>query len=852
MADDDPGAGVDVTLTTNGGIGTLSSRTVRTNASGVATSTLTLGTAGSTGFVTASATNYGSQQLRVSVEGNPADSLSITSGSNQRGEPDDELDNPFVVTVLDEDNDPVSGVTVTFSVISGGGSLSARNVQTNSRGQARTVLTLGDDPGRNSVRARAAGVSRTVTFNATATGAAAELVIDSGNNQRGALNEELDDPLVVQVLDDDGNGVNDVSVLFRVTPGQGRLSQLGNGSAVRDRTDRRGFAEANFTPAGAGTITITARSGRLDPVTFTVTTGPPPASLAIVSGDNQAGTPGDALADPLVVEVQDAEGDAVEGVPVTFEVTAGGGSLSATTATTNASGRAQTTLTLGSERGINSVQASVSDLDPVTFNTSIDPKILVAAANRPVMYWIDGGMLYRLAGAKAEQIAASANGVAVDTAGGKIYWTVQTGEGAGAINSANLDGTNVETVKETPYNVPLSIAVDSANGKLYWIDSRDKIRSINLDGTGGQDVLQNLPEPMDITLSGGNAYWTEGAGSIRRVNLTGRKVTIEIASGLGTLGGLAVSGNKVYWTEETGDDAGALYSANLDGTNVETVKETPYNAPLGIALDSAANGKLYWIDSKGRIRSINRNGGKVQDVVEGLISPSTLAIGGANVASDTAPGAKSDTAAKSKYDVNGDGSVDNVDVGLVAAALFSGNPPAKPGKLDVNGDGTLNIQDLVAVSQNVDNSAAAPTLRAKLTSVQIDRIQEQIDLLLGMNDRSPGALYALQYLQSLLAAARPEKTQLLANYPNPFNPETWIPYELATDTNVQITIYDAQGVIIRTLSFGHQSAGYYTGRDRAAYWDGRNAFGEQVASGLYFYQFETDTISLMRKMVILK
>ena len=95
-------------------------------------------------------------------------------------------------------------------------------------------------------------------------------------------------------------------------------------------------------------------------------------------------------------------------------------------------------------------------------------------------------------------------------------------------------------------------------------------------------------------------------------------------------------------------------------------------------------------------------------------------------------------------------------------------------------------------------------------------------------------------MQQLLATARPEKTQLFANYPNPFNPETWIPYELATDTHVTITIYNTQGVVIRTLQFGHQSAGYYTDRDRAAYWDGRNALGEQVASGLYFYQLETD------------
>ena len=112
--------------------------------------------------------------------------------------------------------------------------------------------------------------------------------------------------------------------------------------------------------------------------------------------------------------------------------------------------------------------------------------------------------------------------------------------------------------------------------------------------------------------------------------------------------------------------------------------------------------------------------------------------------------------------------------------------------------------------------------------------------MIATNDRSPAALRTLVYLQQLLVTARPEKTQLFANYPNPFNPETWIPYELATDTHVTITIYNTQGVVIRTLQFGHQSAGYYTDRDRAAYWDGRNALGEQVASGLYFYQLETD------------
>ena len=138
------------------------------------------------------------------------------------------------------------------------------------------------------------------------------------------------------------------------------------------------------------------------------------------------------------------------------------------------------------------------------------------------------------------------------------------------------------------------------------------------------------------------------------------------------------------------------------------------------------------------------------------------------------------------------------------------------------------------------------------TALEIDQIQEQIELLVATGDQSPAALRTLAYLQQLLATARPEKTQLLANYPNPFNPETWIPYELAADTQVKITIYNTQGSVIRTLSLGQQAAGYYTNRERAAYWDGRNALGEQVASGIYFYQLETDDMSALRKMLILK
>ena len=99
---------------------------------------------------------------------------------------------------------------------------------------------------------------------------------------------------------------------------------------------------------------------------------------------------------------------------------------------------------------------------------------------------------------------------------------------------------------------------------------------------------------------------------------------------------------------------------------------------------------------------------------------------------------------------------------------------------------------------------------------------------------------------------QPTQNQLLQNYPNPFNPETWIPYQLSEDSAVSVSIYDASGKLVRTLSLGTQSAGFYNSRERAAYWDGRNALGESVASGVYFYQLTTPSFQQTRRLVIVK
>ena len=111
---------------------------------------------------------------------------------------------------------------------------------------------------------------------------------------------------------------------------------------------------------------------------------------------------------------------------------------------------------------------------------------------------------------------------------------------------------------------------------------------------------------------------------------------------------------------------------------------------------------------------------------------------------------------------------------------------------------------------------------------------------------------SLIQLSALVAYEIPVETELLHNYPNPFNPETWIPYRLAEDAFVTLTIYDGAGHLVRTLEVGHRIAAVYESRSKTIYWDGRNRLGEGVASGVYFYHLSAGDYSATRKMMILK
>ena len=204
------------------------------------------------------------------------------------------------------------------------------------------------------------------------------------------------------------------------------------------------------------------------------------------------------------------------------------------------------------------------------------------------------------------------------------------------------------------------------------------------------------------------------------------------------------------------------------------------------------------------------------------------------------------------WDINNDGVVDIQDLVLVSNN-FGVEVPEHP-KVDVNKDKNVDIIDLLLVAAHFGESsdATAPSAHPNIRPEHFDMVKEWLTEAHLAVDDSNVFRQGIATLEGLLNSIIPEKITLLPNFPNPFNPETWIPYDLADDANVHVHIYNATGESIRQLSLGFQTAGTYRTRSRAAYWDGRNAAGEAVASGIYFYTLQVGQFKTTRQMVMIK
>ena len=501
------------------------------------------------------------------------------------------------------------------------------------------------------------------------------------------------------------------------------------------------------------------------------------------------------------------------------------------------------------------------------------------------IYWTDttSGLIQRanLDGSNIQNIIiglTNPSAIALDVTGNKVYWTDAT---SGLIQRANLDGSNIQNIIIGLTN-PSAIALDVTGNKVYWTDATSGlIQRANFDGSNIQNIIIGLTNPSAIALdvTGNKVYWTDAtSGLIQRANFDGSNIQ-NIITGLGSPAGIALSipqkiGRLVFNPSYIPNQAFTVNTSVSLRLPVATGGTPPYTYRLTPSLPAG----IFF-----------------NTVTRSLIGTPTTPTA-RNTYTYIATDARSASAALTftitvrgigRVDVNGDGHITAED--LVIVAMFYGTRAAADVDVpaDVNADGVVNLLDLIAVANAIDAAGggtsgfslqamqaallAAAEQAAALEAVAQAPTTPQHALSSGTAYRNVSAALAdvngdarlgngipavLQEVLQLLAAAEmntiPETTALLPNYPNPFNPETWIPYHLATDADVTLTIYNVQGDVVRALLLGHRTAGVYESRTRAAYWDGRNQIGEKVASGVYFYTLTAGDFTATRKLLIAK
>lgn len=291
-----------------------------------------------------------------------AASITIVSGDEQSAAAGAALGEPLVVRVADALDRPVEGQAVAFAIDAGGGTVAPGNATTGADGRAAANWTLGATAGTQRVQARVQGdglpADLQVSFTASASsGAGAILELVSGDNQTAPVRSALADSLVVRVTDALHNPVAGVEVQWTVDGG-GSISP----SSVTTGADGLAAAERVLGNT-AGTQTAQASAAGLTPVSFTHTAvAANPTVLRLVSGDGQTGSIGNPLADPLVVRLEDDNGNGVGGKSVTFVVGPSAGSAGPVNATTDPNGFASTVWTLGSTLGTKTMTAVFTPL----------------------------------------------------------------------------------------------------------------------------------------------------------------------------------------------------------------------------------------------------------------------------------------------------------------------------------------------------------------------------------------------------------------------------------------------------------------------------------------------------------
>ena len=673
--------------------------------------------------------------------------------------------------------------------------------------------------------------------------------------------------------------------------------------------------------------------------------------LSKISGDNQGGVSSTVLANPFVIEVRDENGLALEGISVTFIVTAGGGTLSTIRATTDKNGSAQSTLTLGVNLGTNAVEVSAAGIgQAVTFNAvaeaAVDlPDPNLRAAIETTLSKAKGDSITPSEIATLTRLEASEAGISNLTgleyatnltyldfwksavsdispvagltklthlgfAANNVISDISALAGLTNLTELFLNGNSISDISVLAgltnltrlglsNNVISDVSALAGLTNLTWLKlDRNSISDIsslaNLTNLTHLELYINSVSDLSPVASlTGLTYLNLAENSISDIsalvnltNLTHLELPFNSISdtsslvantGVGNSDEVDVRGNplsylSIYTHIPTLQNRGVTVEFDnqphpallkISGDNQKGAAFTPLSQPFVIEAQDANGSVLAGISV---VFAVTAGSGTLSTTItrtdENGRAQSTLTLGpnlGTNTVEVSAAGiespvtfyAISDTEAPPiTADVNNDSSVNILDLILIASDL--GNTGTNL-VVDVNQDGVVSILDLVLVAGMFEEAAAAPSAQPQvpetLTAVEV---QGWLIDARSLEARDVIVKRGFVVLEQLLVSLTPRETELLANYPNPFNPETWIPYRLAEDAFVTLTIYDGSGRVVRTLDVGHRIASAYENRSKAIYWDGRNGLGERVASGVFFYNLSAGKYSATRKMVILK
>ena len=595
--------------------------------------------------------------------------------------------------------------------------------------------------------------------------------------------------------------------------------------------------------------------------------------LMKISGDNQTGLPNTPLPVPFVIEVRNLnDGSVRSGVSVTFTITAGDGTPNVEHTNTDYNGRAESTLTLGQHLGTTTVEASAAEIEGTVTFTAM------------------AGAAVDLPGPNLRTAIETALGVAPGDPIAPAEMATLTRLEAPNANISDLTGlefaTNLTELSLGPERVGNEWRNSNAVSDLSPLAGLTRLTRLHLPNNSISDIsavadltnltwlnlwgnsisaifpVAGLTKLTDLYLGDNNISdisplaANTGLGSGDTVNVKGNPLSyLSIHTHIPALQSKGVTvefDNRAHpaLLKISGDNQKGSSFASLPQPFVVEAQDENGSALTGVSVRFAVTAGGGVLSTT--ITRTNENGRAQSTLTLGPnLGTNTVEVSATGIEGTVTFHAISDTESPPiTADVNNDGSVNILDLVVIASDL--GNAGTNLAA-DVNGDGVVNILDLILVAGMFDGAAAAPSAQPQvpetLTAVEV---QGWLTDARSLKVRDPIMKRGFVVLEQLLVSLTPRRTKLLANYPNPFNPETWIPYRLAEDAFVTLTIYDGSGRVVRTLGVGHRIASAYENRSKAIYWDGRNGLGEQVASGVYFYTLTAGDYSATRKMLVVK